>query len=259
MGKEEESPDMDIEGNWRRIKTHRKRLTDSEIREIAEVLYRGQEAWLCGKLILREDLALAMEFLGHLGKSGSGYAVNILLNQMESRDEVIQVAAAESLKGCDPSLVFEPLVHMMTRQNQSSVKAGEVLLSYGEMGVIALWQLWYADDTTVRLKSQILQLLVETRDNRAESLAYLAFLSGEEELVRVALGAAERLEARELWGNVADCLKSPSWRIRGRAARLLGSWRENRARAYLLHMGTDPEQWVEEERQNALSLVGHNV
>lgn len=246
---------MDIEGNWARIKAHRGKLNSMEMQGLAEVLYDKQEEWLEEKLHFRDDKSLAIEILGYLGQSGSAKAANILLNQMESREEVLLVAAADALKQCPPALVLEQLAKIMLRQNQSAIKAGEVLLSFGQVGADVLWRLWFGDNSHSGIKVQILQLLAETKDKRAVPLAFLAFLSEEEELIRTALIAAEKLEAGSLWGNVALCLKNTSWKLRGRAARLLGQWHEKRALAFLREMGADPDPWVEEERKKAMALL----
>ena len=246
---------MDIEGNWKRVKTHRARLTDEEIRGIAETLFRGQEEWLEEKLRFREDSLLAIEFLGYMGKGGSGKASDILLKLLEAGEEVLQIAAAEALKICRPELIIEALAQMMMKQNQGSVKAGEIISSFGPDGADVLRWLWFNESAPVGLKSQILQLLAESEDHQLEALAFLALVSDEEELIRPALKAAERIAAKELWGNVAECLANPSWLVRGRAVRILGQWREKRALRYIWEMGVDPDSWVEEERQNALIML----
>lgn len=246
---------MDIEGNWARIKTHRRRLSSQEIQGLAEVLFQGQEDWLGEKLRRREDQPLALEFLGYLGRSGSPQAVSLLLKYLEEREEVLQLAAAAALKSCPPALILEPLAQMMLRQNHSSVKAGEVLLALDSEGADRLWQLWFGQDCPSGLKAQILQLLAEIKDDRCEALTFLALMSGGEELVRAALQAAEKLEMKALWGNVIGYLKHPSWRLRGRAVLLLGSWGEREALPYLKEIGEDVDPWVEEERQKAINKI----
>ncbi|MEL7624551.1 MAG: HEAT repeat domain-containing protein [Clostridiales bacterium] len=250
---------MDIEGNWTRIKTHRRRFSSLEIQGLAETLFRGQEDWLGEKLRRREDQALALEFLGCLGRSGSPKAVALLLKYLEEREEVLQLAAAAALKVCPPALILEPLAQIMLRQNHSSVKAGEVLLALGPEGADSLWNLWFVTECPGGLKAQILQLLAEIKDERCQDLAFLALMSGGEELVRAALKAAEKLEMKDLWGNVAGYLKHPSWRLRGRAVLLLGSWGEGEALPYLREMGEDPDPWVEEERQKAISKINERT
>lgn|GEM_PF-1405728 len=244
---------MDIEGNWARIRTHRERLSDEEIQGIAEVLFRGQELWLEEKLRAREDSALVVEFIGCQGKSGSEKAAEILLKLLETGEEALQIAAAEALKACPPGLVTQPLARIMLKQNQSSVKAGEIISSFGYDGAGVLRQLWFGADRTVGLRSQILQLLAETEDHQLEPLAFLAFISDKEDLIRSALKAAEKVEAKCLWGNIAESLANPSWLVRGRAVHILGKWRETRALPYLMDMGVDPDAWVEEERQIAMA------
>ena len=246
---------MHVEENWTRIKNHRNRFNDLEIQGMAEALYQGQEDWLAEKLRLREDGVLALEFLGCLGKSGSAKAIAVLIQYLEGGDKALQAAAAEALKSCPSILVLEPLVQIMSRQWQGSIKAGEVLLRLGREGTDALWQLWFGHNKPASLKAQLLQLLSEVRDQRAVSLAFLAFLSDDEELIREALRAAEKLEAKELWGNVSGCLRHPSWRLRGKAVQILGRWGEVRALAYLHDMGADADPWVEEERQKAMALL----
>ena len=246
---------MDVEGSWNRIKHHRSRLSDDEIRGIAEVLFHGQEEWLEEKLLYREDTALAIEFLGYMGKGGSERAVRVLLKLLGAGEEVLQIAAAEALKLCPDGLVVAPLAELMLKQNQSSVKAGEIISSFGAIGAQVLWELWFCENRTTGLKSQIIQLMAELDDNRLENLLYLAFMSGEEELIRPALTAAEKIEAKGLWGNVAECLAHPGWLIRGRAVRLLGKWGEKQALPYVLDMGADQDAWVEEERQKAITLL----
>jgi len=246
---------MDLEGNWKRIKAHRDKLLESEISGLAKVLYRGQEDWLCEKLRIKGDVPLVLEFLGHLGQSGSFKAVDALLQLLDAREDVMQVAVAEALKRCPSSMVLGPLVQRLQEQKYSSVKAGEILLSFGPEGAFAIWRLWFGEGRPSSLRSQILQLLAEAKDARTEALAFLAFLSDEEELIRIALKAAENVEAKSLWGNVAECLKNTSWRVRGGAAQLLGKWGEREALAYLRDMGSDPDPWVEEERRNAMTLL----
>ena len=246
---------MDIEGNWTRIKTHRARLSDRDIRGLAGVLFYDREDWLEEKLRAREDESLVLEFLGYLGQSGSLEAVRILLQQWETHEEGLLLAAAEALQKCPPILTLDPLIQIMRQQNPNAIKAGEVLLRYGRDGADALWHLWYEESSSVGLKSQILQLLAESMDRRAEPLAYLAFLSEDDELIRVGLKAAEKLDARILWGNVAYCLKNQDWKLRGRAARLLGRWGDRRALDSLREMDVDPDPWVEEERRKAIALL----
>ena len=246
---------MDVERNWARVKAHRGKLNNQEIQGLASVLFLGQEDWLSRKLEQREDESLAIEFLAYLGQNGSEKATRILLRQLENREEMLQVAAVEGLKLCPIEFVLEPLASMMLRQNQNAIKAGEVLLHFGEIGVDVLWQLWFADGCSSSLRAQILRLLTEAADRRAEGLAFLAFLSEDEELLREALVAAERLGARELWGNVADCLGNASWKLRGRAAKLLGEWKVTEALAYLRDMGMDPDPWVEDERLKAIGVL----
>ena len=249
---------MNREENWRRLKTHRKRLSDQDIQGFAEVLFQDQEDWLREKLWLRDDVTLVFELLSCLGRAGSTKAAEILLEQLNAGEEVLQIAAAEALKQCPPILVLEPLTKIMQEQNPGSVKAGEILLSFGDEGSQALWQMWFGENRPVRLKSQILQLLTEARDDHAESLAFLAFLSGEEELVRMALKTAEELDTTSLWGNVAECLKSPGWQLRGKAAYILGRWKESNALVHLQDMGVDDDPWVEEERQKAMELLSES-
>lgn len=243
---------MNIEGDWKRIKAHRERLSDEDIRGLAEILFFNQEDWLEEKLRFREDEALVLEILGCLGHSGSVKAAKTLLKYLEAGEEVIQIAAAESLKLCQPDFVIEPLAQMMLKQGQGSVKAGEIIMSFGSEGAYVLWSLWFGESRSAGLRSQILQLLAEAKDERTEPLAFLAFLSEEEDLIRTALKTAEKMETMSLWGNVAECLRNPSWRIRGRAAQILGQWEEKRALRYLYEMGNDPDPWVEEERQIAI-------
>ena len=250
---------MDFNRNWLRVKAHRGRLTKQDMQGIAEILFCDQEVWLEEKLRLKEDEALAMELLGYLGKSGSLQAVGILLKQLDAREEILQVAAAEALKCCPPILVLEPLAQIMLLQNPGAVKAGEVLLSFGRQGEDQLWSLWFENNATMGLKVQILQLLAEVLETRAESLAFLAFLSEEDEMILAALKTAERLDARALWGNVAVCLKHPGYLLRGRAARLLGRWEEERALAFLVAMGADPDSWADEERQKAIEIIERKV
>jgi len=249
---------MDIEENWGRIKTHRARLKDHDIQGLAEVLFLDREDWLAEKLRLRDDTALAIELLGCLGHAGSVKAAEILLEQLETREEVLQVATAEALKRCPPVIVLTSLTKMMSEQNQGAVKAGEILLSFGQEGIQELWRLWFGEHKPARLRYQILQLLTEAGDERAERLAFLAFLSEDDELAGIALKAAEELDARSLWGNVTECLKSSDWRIRGRAARVLGLWGEKKALAFLSAMGSDEDPWVEEEKQKALALLSES-
>jgi len=246
---------MDIEGSWKRIINHRKRLTEKELQGLAEVLFRDREDWLADRLWVKGEETLALAFLGYLGKRASIKAVNLLIAQLECRDEVLQMAAAESLKECPPEMVSEPMVQIMRRQNQASAKAGEILLSFGAPGREALWRLWFEKDETVTMKTQIMTLLAETKEERAQALAFLAFLSGSDDLIKAALSCAEMMEAKALWGNVAECLKNPNWRIRGKAAQLLGAWGHKEALPYLLQMQTDPDPWVEEERQRALARL----
>ncbi|MCL2165780.1 MAG: hypothetical protein FWH49_00580 [Clostridiales bacterium] len=248
---------MDMEANWQRIKAHRLRLTDQEVRGLAEVLFYEQEAWLEEKLRQREGEALAMEILGFLGSIGSLQAVSILLKQLDSGIEVLQVAAVEALKQCPAIVILEPLSKIMLQQNRSSIKAGEVLLSFGENGAEELWNLWFDKKSAAGLKIQVLQLLAETTDARAVHLAFLAFLSEEDELILTAMKAAEKRNATCLWGNVAGCLSHSAWRIRGRAVHLLGEWKESRALDILREMGIDPDPWVEEERQKAIGILSH--
>jgi HEAT repeat protein len=244
---------MDIKENWSRVKAHREKLTDGEIQGLAEVLFHSQEDWLEEKLRSRDDAALAFELLGCLGYKGSRKACDILLSQLEIRDEILQIAASEALKRCKSSLVLAPLAEVMKKQNQSSVKAGEILLSFGRAGADLLWEQWFDENTPLSLKAQILQLLGETGENRLESLMFLAFLSEDEELVRAALKAAEKQKADSLWGNVIECLGNPSWRVRGKAIQLLREWGERRSLSFLLDMGPDADPWVEEERQRTLA------
>jgi HEAT repeat protein len=249
----EEYAYMDIKANWDRLKAHRGRLTDKEIQGLAEVLFHDREDWLEEKLRSRDEAALAFELLGCLGQKGSRKACEILLSQLEVRDEVLQIATSEALKRCPPYLVLAPLAGIMKRQNHSSAKAGEIMLSFGQEGMDLLWEQWFDDDMPVRLKMQIIQLLGEAGGNRLEYLAFLAFLSEDEELVRAALKIAEKMNAASLWGNVTECLKSPSWRVRGKAIQVLREWCEKRALSYLRDMGQDDDPWVEEERQRALA------
>jgi len=246
---------MDIEGNWARIKTHRARLSDRDVRGLAAVLFYDREDWLEEKLRSREDEALVIEFLGYLGQSGSLEAVRILLQQWDTHDEALLLAAAEALRKCPSILTLDPLIQILRQQNANAIKAGEVLLSYGREGADALWHLWYEENSAAGLKMQILQLMAESMDQRAEPLAYLAFLSEDDDLVRAALKAADKLDARILWGNVAYCLKHQDWKLRGRAARLLGRWEEKRALDSLREMGADPDPWVEEERRKAIAIL----
>ena len=246
---------MDIESNWNRIKTHRGKLSNQDIWGLSTVLFFEQEEWLERKLKYKEDEAMAVEFLSCLGQHGSRKAAAVLLRQLENREEMMQVAATEGLKHCPMEYTLEPLTRMMLRQNQSAIKAGEVMLSYGAPGADVLWELWFSQDNLSGLKAQILRLLTEAEDQRAERLAFLAFLSEEEELLREALITAEKLGAVGLWGNVAGCLTHPSWRFRGRAVKLLGQWGIAEALVYLLAMGEDPDPWVEEERQKAIAVL----
>ena len=248
----------DIGGIWEQIKTHRKNLNDKEMQGIADVLLRGQEDWLGGKLRQREDEALVLEFLGCMGRKGSVKAIEILLQQLEAREEVLQAATAEALKRSQPLLALEPLAQMMLRQSQSSIKAGEVLLSFGDEGVHALWELWFGENKPSSLKAQILHLLAEAKDDRSESLVFLGLLSKEEELIRAALIAADKMETKSLWRNVAGCLKNSSWQLRSRAIQLLSQWEEKRALPYLRDMEADADPWVEEERQKAITLLSED-
>jgi len=246
---------MDIEGNWERIKNHRERLSASEIRGLAAILFRDKEEWLAGKARQREDEALVIEFLACLGMDGSGKAINILLNTLETGDEARQAAAAEALKLCPCDLTMEALADMTRGQAQAAVKAGEVILSYGDAGTDVLWRLWFGADKPESLKARVLELLTEAADPRIEPLAFLAFLTGNDALVDAALKAAEKIDARALWANIVPCLSMADWKLRGRAARLLGKWKESRALGFLLDMGADPDPWVEEERQKAIANI----
>jgi HEAT repeat protein len=246
---------MDIEANWSRIKTHRQRLSDRELQGLAQILFLGQETWLGEKLRRREDQSLALEFLGYLAQNGSSQAAGLLLNYLEDREEILQSAAAAALKSCPPGLILEPLTQMMLRQNQGSVKAGEVLLALSPEGADAMWRLWFGENCPMSLKAQIIQLLTKIKDGRCEALAFLALATGGEELAAAALKTAGRLELKALWGNVAGYLKHPSWRLRGRAASLLAQWEERKALPYLQEMGEDTDPWVEEERLKAISRL----
>lgn len=246
---------MDREGSWARVKTHRSRLSIQDVRGIAVFLFRGQEDWLESKLSIREDEIQAIEFLGYLGQEGSQRAVQILLKQIESREEALLVAVSQALVGCPAVYMQEPLTSLFLQQGDNAVKAGEILLSMGKEGQALLWRLWFLENKRDSLKVQILDLLAESGGERAEYLTFLAFLSEEENLVRSALRAAEKLDAKKLWGNVVCCLRYPSWHVRGRAIRLLGVWKEIRALEDLIAMGCDPDPWVEEERQKAISLM----
>ena len=247
---------MDIEGNWEKIRIHRERFDGREARGLALVLFRDNEEWLAAKLRQRKDEALAVEFLGYLGMDGSGGAVKVLLDTLETGDEALQAAVTEVLKKCPHELTIEALISMMVRHKQVAVKAGEVILSYGDAGADALWKLWFDDKSPASLKARILELLTEVSDPRIERLAFLAFLDDDDELTDAALKAAERIDGRALWGNVAACLAKPSWKLRGRAVRLLGKWNESRALPYLLDMDADPDPWVEEERRKAIADIG---
>ena len=246
---------MDIEQNWIRIKTHRDRLSNEDVRGIATILFRGQEEWMENQLRLRKDESLVFEFLTYLGQAGSEKAADLLLKQLENREDVMQVAAVEGLKLCPVELILEALIRMVSKQNRSAIKAGEVIVSFGQPGVDALWQLWFQNDCELEQKVLILRLLGEAASKRAESLAYLAFLSDSEELQKEALVVCERLESRNLWGNVAACLGKTSWKLRGRAAKLLGIWGIQESFVYLQEMGVDPDPWVEEERQKAVQTL----
>jgi HEAT repeat protein len=246
---------IDVEANWSRIKTHRKRLSDREIQGLAVTLFQGREDWLGEKLRRREDQALTLEFLGSLAQSGSPQAAGLLLNYLEGREEILQSAAAEALKSCPPVLILESLTQIMLRQNRGSAKAGEVLLALGPEGAEAIWGLWFGEDCPASLKAQILQLLTEIRDSRCEALVFLALMSGNEELAAAALKSAGQLELKTLWGNIAGYLNHPSWRLRGRAAALLAQWDEKAALPYLREMRKDPDPWVEEERRKALGRM----
>ncbi|MCL1849186.1 MAG: HEAT repeat domain-containing protein [Clostridiales bacterium] len=247
---------MSMEQDWARIVAHHERLNQEELQGIATVLFREGEGWLEEKLQTREAEALAMEMLGCLGHGGSESAAEVLLRQLESREEALQIAAAEALKMCVPELVIQPLIEMIQRQGYNAIKAGEVVLRFGALGADAIWQLWFREGSPVSLKTQILQLLTEAKDDRVEPLAYLAFVSGEEDLIRAALDGAEKMRLTRLWGNVVLCLASPNWRLRGGAVRILGSWGEERAQPFLVGMGVDPDPWVEEERQAVLRRLG---
>jgi len=244
---------MRLETNWARLKAHRGRLNNQDVQGLSAILFRDCENWLEEKLDRREDAALVIEVLGFLAQCGSTEATAILLRQLESGEEALQAAAAEALKLCPPILAKEALAEVMLRQSRSAVKAGEVLLSYGADGADELWRLWFADNSRTSLKAQVLQLLAETLDSRTEQLAYLGFLSGEDELKRAALKSADKLETGHLWGNVALCLSHPDWRIRAGAVRLLRKWGEAKAKPYLVMMGADPDPWVEDERLKAIA------
>jgi HEAT repeat protein len=234
---------------------HRKRLQDQEIQALADVMFAGQEEWLAEKLRWREDQGLVLEFLGCLGRSGSGRAVGLLLKCLEEREESIQLAAAAALKGCPPEGLLEALGKIMVRQNQASAKAGEVIAAFGNNGRDVLWRLWFVPEAGAGLKAQILQLLTEAQDARSEALVYLALNSREEELLRAGLRGAERNRSRKLWGNVAGCLSHASWRVRGRAAAVLGELGEQLALPFLEKMAADEDEWVEEERKKAIALL----
>jgi len=143
----------------------------------------------------------------------------------------------------------------MLRQNQASAKAGEILLSFGSQGSEILWRLWFHPEVGSGLRTQILRLLTDAGTQKAERLAFLAFLSAEESLLKGALYTAEKLDAKGLWGNVTECLKNPNWRLRGKAVQLVGTWDTQGSRRRLEQMGVDPDPWVEEERQKALTLL----
>ena len=250
---------MDTGSSWGLIKTHRERFSPAEIQGLARVLFQGREAWLQEKMHRGEDQSLCLEFLGRLGEMGSKAAAEILLAQLESANEALQIAAAEALKNCSPPLIKERLIVLMRGHYPCSVKAGEILLSLGQEGADILWKLWFESNTSVKLKAQILNLFAEADEERAEALAFLAFLSGNEELIRAALNVSERQEAKSLWGNIAICLNDYGWQIRGKAAKILGLWREKQALPFLFQMERDTDPWVEDERRTALSLISDHA
>jgi len=246
---------MDIEKTWEKIKNHRVRLNDNEIHGLAVVLFRGREEWLAEKLRQREDMAMAIEFLSFLGKEGSDQAAQALLNTLESGDEALQAAAAEALKQCPFELIVERLISLMLARKQAAAKAGEIILRFTDAGADVLWRLWFGEEKPASLKALIIELLAEVSDPRVELLAYLALLSDNDELIEAALRAAEKIDAKALWGNVLNCLFMANWKHRGMAVRLLGKWKERRALNYLYEMGADPDPWVEEERQRAIGSI----
>ena len=246
---------MALEENWARVKRHRRHLGTQEIQGLADVLFSGQEPWLAEKLRSRNDQVLALKILGCLGRSGSIVAADLLLKSLEEKEEGIQLAAAAALKACPGKTLVTPLTQIMVRQGPASAKAGEVLVSYGDRGRDALWRLWFMEHAPIRLKAQVLRLLAEAGDKRSPYLAFLALQEEEEELVRAGLQAVESAGAVELWGNVASCLTHRSWRIRGRAALILGMLGEKRALPFLERMPAEADEWVEEERQKAVAIL----
>ena len=246
---------MHVEQNWASVKRHYQRLNTEDLYGIAVVLFSNEEAWIEDRLTRREDEALAMEILGFLGHHGSQAAVKVLLKYLTAHEEIYQLAASEALKQCKLNFMVDPLIEIMQKQGQNAIKAGEVLLSFGGEGIDILWRLWFMPESPTSLKVQILHLITEAADKRAERIAFLALVSGEEELVQAAVRSAEKLKLTSLWGSMISYITDSSWKLRGSVIRLLGQWEAVEALPFLLVIENEADPWVEEERRKAIARL----
>ncbi|MEA4891440.1 MAG: hypothetical protein VB085_02605 [Peptococcaceae bacterium] len=243
---------MEPMDSWGKMKEQKLLLPETEFIALCRNLYTGWENFLADKLRLREDQSLVLEVLTALA---TPRAQEILLKCLEDREEAVQLAAAEALKKMPPDRILRPLAAAMLRQSQGAAKAGEVLAALGPKGLEQLWQLWFEEGAAESLKTQVLLLLAEQADPRCENLAFLALLSQDEELVRAGLKAVEMWSFRDLWGNVACCLSSESWRVRAKACQVLAEMGIREALPALEQGGPDQDSWVEEERRRAIEKL----
>ena len=243
---------MDSAKNWEKIKEGRQQLPKGEWQILCRTLFTGWENYLADKLRLREEQSLVLEVLAALG---TPRAEEIMLKCLEDREEAMELAAAEALKGLNSRRILRPLAGIMLRQGRGAAKAGEVLAAMGTEGLEQLWQLWFEEGAGEGLKAQVLLLLAQQGDPRCEKLAFLALLAQEEELVRAGLKTVEQWGFRELWGNVACCLSHESWWVRAKACQLLGELGCREALPALTENGPDPDPYVEEERRQAMELL----
>jgi HEAT repeat protein len=247
--------EIDLALNWERVKKHKRRLSDQYIQALADVMFARREDWLAERLRQKDDPALAIKFLGCLGRGGGPKAIALLLKCLEEQGEALQLAAVAALRECPLGAQKEALIRIMLKQGVAAAKAGEVLASFGQEGRDALWRLWFAPDGSAALRAQILRLFCAGGDARSGDLAFLALNSEEVELIRAGLKAAEELGLKGLWGNALLCVGHENWRIRGRAAAALGKLGERKALPYLAALAADSDEWVEEERRQAIKAL----